>query len=293
MTVREQTDVLVVGAGPAGSATAAWLARLGRRRAADRRGRLPPRQDLRRRPDAPRDRRARAARSRRLAARPHGQPGPARPRLRPDAAAAVAGRHPARLGFRGRPHRARRPPPHHRDQVRRPGASTACVRSTYDATASGSAPWCSVAATRPSRSTAGGSIVADGVRSPLGKVLGPGVAPRHRVRRRRALLRHLDDVRRPVDQLPPRAPRRAATRCCPATAGSSRSGTGEVNLGVGTLATSKRPADLQVRRLMTSYADTAARGVRARRRAPRPDQRPAADGRRGQRRGRRQLGARR
>jgi geranylgeranyl reductase family protein len=33
-------------------------------------------------------------------------------------------------------------------------------------------------------------------------------------------------------------------------------GTGEVNLGVGTLATAKRPADLQVRRLMTSYADT-------------------------------------
>src|SRR5690242_6660527 len=29
MTVREQTDVLVVGAGPAGSATAAWLARHG------------------------------------------------------------------------------------------------------------------------------------------------------------------------------------------------------------------------------------------------------------------------
>jgi 2-polyprenyl-6-methoxyphenol hydroxylase-like FAD-dependent oxidoreductase len=29
MTAREETDVLVVGAGPAGSATAAWLARLG------------------------------------------------------------------------------------------------------------------------------------------------------------------------------------------------------------------------------------------------------------------------
>ncbi len=29
MATREETDVLVVGAGPAGSATAAWLARLG------------------------------------------------------------------------------------------------------------------------------------------------------------------------------------------------------------------------------------------------------------------------
>src|SRR3954465_5807872 len=29
MTARQETDVLVVGAGPAGSATAAWLARLG------------------------------------------------------------------------------------------------------------------------------------------------------------------------------------------------------------------------------------------------------------------------
>ncbi len=32
-------------------------------------------------------------------------------------------------------------------------------------------------------------------------------------------------------------------------------GTGEVNLGVGTLATAKRPADLKVRRLMETYAD--------------------------------------
>jgi len=32
-------------------------------------------------------------------------------------------------------------------------------------------------------------------------------------------------------------------------------GTGEVNLGVGTLATAKRPADLQIRTLMASYAD--------------------------------------
>jgi flavin-dependent dehydrogenase len=35
----------------------------------------------------------------------------------------------------------------------------------------------------------------------------------------------------------------------------SSTGTGEVNLGVGTLATAKRPADLKVRALMASYAE--------------------------------------
>ena len=63
------TDVLVVGAGPAGSAAAAWAARHGPRRRPRRRRRLPPGQDLRRRPDPARDRRAGPARPRRLGAR--------------------------------------------------------------------------------------------------------------------------------------------------------------------------------------------------------------------------------
>ena len=41
-------------------------------------------------------------------------------------------------------------------------------------------------------------------------------------------------------------------------------GTGEVNLGVGTLATAKRPADIAIKPLMAHYADAAPRGVRAR-----------------------------
>ena len=64
-----------------------------------------------------------------------------------------------------------------------------------------------------------------GRRRPLAarQAAGPRVAPRHRLRRRRPLLRRLRDVRRPVDQLPPRAARRGAARSSPATAGSSRS----------------------------------------------------------------------
>ena len=65
-------------------------------------------------------------------------------------------------------------------------------------------------------------VVADGVRSPLGKVLGRewhrdtayGVAARSYV--------DSGDARRPVDQQPPRAARRGAARSSPATAGSSR-----------------------------------------------------------------------
>ena len=122
----------------------------------------------------------------------------------------VAGRHAARLGLGGRAHRARRPPAHHRDQGRAPRPSTAPARSTYAARATGSRRWCFATRRRArSRSRCRRLVVADGVRSPLGKVLGPRVAPRHRLRRRRPLLRRLDDVRRPVDQLPPRAARRA------------------------------------------------------------------------------------
>jgi geranylgeranyl reductase family protein len=105
-------------------------------------------------------------------------------------------------------------------------------------------------------------VVADGVRSPLGKVLGRewhrdtvyGVAGRCYVTSTMAddpwISSHLElrgerhEVLSGYGWIFP--------------LGSS-SGTGEVNLGVGTLATAKRPADLKVRALMTSYAD----GVRA------------------------------
>ncbi len=98
-------------------------------------------------------------------------------------------------------------------------------------------------------------IVADGVRSPLGKVLGRewhrdtvyGVAGRSYVTSTMSddpwISSHLElrgeqhEVLSGYGWIFPL-------------------GTGEVNLGVGTLATAKRPADLQVRRLMTSYADT-------------------------------------
>jgi len=98
-------------------------------------------------------------------------------------------------------------------------------------------------------------IVADGVRSPLGKVLGRewhrdtvyGVAGRSYVTSTMSddpwISSHLElrgeqhEVLSGYGWIFPL-------------------GTGEVNLGVGTLATAKRPADLQVRRLMTSYAGT-------------------------------------
>ncbi|MGA8247065.1 MAG: geranylgeranyl reductase family protein [Nocardioides sp.] len=97
-------------------------------------------------------------------------------------------------------------------------------------------------------------IVADGVRSPLGKVLGRqwhrdtvyGVAGRSYVTSTRSddpwISSHLElrgdrgEVLSGYGWIFPL-------------------GTGEVNLGVGTLATAKRPADLQIRQLMASYAD--------------------------------------
>ena len=68
-------------------------------------------------------------------------------------------------------------------------------------------------------------VVADGVRSPLGKLLGRewhretvyGVAGR--------AYADSTHVRRPVDQLAPRAARTRRGRCCRGTAGSSRSAT--------------------------------------------------------------------
>src|SRR3954453_6089588 len=101
-------------------------------------------------------------------------------------------------------------------------------------------------------------VVADGVRSPLGKVLGRewhrdtvyGVAGRSYVTSTMAddpwISSHLElrgergEVLSGYGWIFPLG---------------SASGAAEVNLGVGTLATAKRPADLQVRRLMATYAD--------------------------------------
>ncbi|HET9841831.1 MAG TPA: geranylgeranyl reductase family protein [Nocardioides sp.] len=101
-------------------------------------------------------------------------------------------------------------------------------------------------------------VVADGVRSPLGKVLGRewhrdtvyGVAGRAYVASTMAddpwISSHLE-LRGDRGEL-------LSGYGWIFPLGSS-SGTAEVNLGVGTLSTAKRPADLQVRRLMATYAD--------------------------------------
>ncbi len=136
-----------------------------------------------------------------------------------------------------------------------------------------------------SRSPAGALVVADGVRSPLGKVLGRewhretvyGVAGRSYVASGMSddpwISSHLElrgedgEILSGYGWIFPL-------------------GTGEVNLGVGTLATAKRPADLAVKPLMAHYADAATRRVRARRRPADADLGAAADGRRGLPRGR-------
>ena len=68
-------------------------------------------------------------------------------------------------------------------------------------------------------------------------------------------------------------------------------GNGEVNIGVGALATSKRPADAALRPLMSYYTVAAPRGMGLRRRAPRRAVGVAADGRRRVRSGRAELDA--
>ncbi len=97
-------------------------------------------------------------------------------------------------------------------------------------------------------------IVADGVRSPLGRVLGRewhrdtayGVAGRSYVKSGRSddpwISSHLE-LRDEQDEL------------LPGYGWIFPLGDGEVNLGVGALATLRRPADLQIRPLMQFYAD--------------------------------------
>ena len=98
---------------------------------------------------------------------------------------------------------------------RAPRPSTARGRSAYAWTAIGSRPSSSPAGRA---SQVGGRAVRGRLR-PAGRgrrravaarqAAGPRVASRDRLRRRRAQLRRLHDVRRPMDQLPPRAARRA------------------------------------------------------------------------------------
>ncbi len=112
-------------------------------------------------------------------------------------------------------------------------------------------------------------VVADGVRSPLGKVLGRewhrdtvyGVAGRSYV------TSTMSDDPWISSHLELRGERQEVLS---GYGWIFPLGNGEVNLGVGTLATAKRPADLKVRALMTSYADTvrAAFGLGEELRAP-------------------------
>ena len=100
-------------------------------------------------------------------------------------------------------------------------------------------------------------IVADGARSTLGRVLGRewhketvyGVAIRgyiaHAARQRA------------VDHLAPRVALTRRASVLPGYGWIFPLGNGEVNIGVGALATTKRPADAALRPLMSHYTDTA------------------------------------
>jgi len=104
-------------------------------------------------------------------------------------------------------------------------------------------------------------VVADGVRSPLGKVLGRtwhrdtvyGVAGRSYVASTRS------DDPWISSHLELRGPSTRAGSRGPVLSGYGwifPLGSGEVNLGAGTLATAKRPADVAIKPLMRHYAET-------------------------------------
>ena len=154
--------MLVVGAGPAGSAAATWAARSGLEVDAGRRGGVPAGQVLRRRADPPGDGRAGPAGARRVDPAAHGQRRAPGPRLRPGARAAVAGRLAARARLGGDPDRAGRPAAPDRARRRAPGRCRPPRRSTWSGTASAYAGWSSPA------TAAGGRSAATGWWSPTG-----------------------------------------------------------------------------------------------------------------------------
>ena len=284
-----QTDVLVVGAGPAGSAAAAWAARQGLEVLLT---------------DAavfPRDKTCGDGLTPRAVAelqklgledwlrahtvnqglRAHGF---GQTLLLPWPGGTLPG-----LGLGRGPDRARRPHPHRPRSRRARPPSTASARSTYAARATGSPPSCSSGRASGSRSpagawswptasarrwascSAGSGIATRCTASPAARTSPPGC------RTTRGSARTSSSAAR-------------VARSCPATAGSSRWATGEVNIGVGTLATAKRPANVAIKPLMKFYAEQRRDEFELERRPADADVGAAADGRRGLQRGRPELG---
>ena len=250
MTV-EMTDILVVGAGPAGIRRRRTRRPRWARRNTAGHGGLPARQDLRGRthprpsprcsisvsavfsPTAPYHRTAPTAGAR--AARP------------------VAGQAVRRLRQRGDPGRARRGDPRDRPGSRSDDADGIQSRRRR----MGRCP-CRRRHRRRSRRSAGNqSVDSDRRRRRAlwpGQGPGPPVAPRHRIRRRRTGLRRLGPVRRRVDGLAP-----GAARC-------RRDAAAGLRLGVPAgprpaqrrrqaLATAKRPAHVELRPTLRHYAE--------------------------------------
>ena len=249
----QRTDVLVVGAGPAGAPRPRWAARAGHdvvladaavfprdKTCGDG---LTPRAIAELRP----------ARPRRLGARPRPQPGAAGGRLRPG----------VQLPWPGGSlpdHGSAVPRTELDARIRRRRSTPAPRRSTgaraVDVDGDGDRVT-AVVFTRGDeqfRVACGRLVVADGVRSPLGRVLGRewhrdtayGVA---------AAATSLRPQRRPVDLLAPGAARRGGRAAVGLRLGVPAAAAGEVNIGVGTLATARRPAEVALKALLESYTD--------------------------------------
>ena len=162
-----------------------------------------------------------------------------------------------------RAHRARRPPAHHAIKagaLGMDGARAVDVRTDGGRVAGGG-----LRAGTASAFEIGCErlVVADGVRSPLGKMLGRewhrdtvyGVAARS----------YVDSGEHDDPWISCHLELRGVDGEILSGYGwIFPLGDGEVNIGVGTLATAKRPADVALRPLMQYYADAAPRGVRAR-----------------------------